>query len=503
MPIDANLGYDPTTGMGPTSTGDYRDQGYPATPEQISNAFQQNPQQILNDPNYRGVFAQLGIDPAQYDYQRSMIEADLAYNRALMGIGGGGGGGSNPVLDDLRRQANEADRSLLDVQSQLAGKGLNIADAIYKLQSKGYDTQSAINALGLKSLGVSGQQLKNQKAGVNIKDALIGLQQQGNQIDKGDVESALRTLGISRQQLGLQGQGINLREQGLDYTLQQLGLNRGAAQQSADTQLRGLKSDATSRGAIGSFGYGADMADVQSNLTRALGQIGIQESQVGLQRQDLGLQRTDLGLQGQKLTEQEGGYGREMQRLDLNDQRFGLNRQQNQLERNDLQFQLDKLGIQTDISKMQNRDIARLKEVLGLQNQQTHLDTYGNMAQLNNALRKLELDDQGIGQGAGGGGGSSALGQQALAGLFRSQAQLDALNQQQVGGISSIIQQLQQNPALAGQLFGQAYGQVPGGGGNTIGNAPAYRFQDPLAWAQNGLTPPPYMSPLGGGGIEY
>jgi hypothetical protein len=104
-----------------------------------------------------------------------------------------------------------------------------------------------------------------------------------------------RGVGLDRQSLGLQQQQLG-REQGFgdrerDLIFQLLGLEEegiglgetGAKQQHQRAQ-RGTVSDATARGAYGSPGYKAALAEHDEDLGGRMGEFGLQRQGVGVKR---------------------------------------------------------------------------------------------------------------------------------------------------------------------------------------------------------------------------
>lgn len=415
-------------------------------------------------PTGQAFLANSGLDNATYNFNRSNIQADLALNQALAAIGAaGGGGGSNPILDALRLQGNQADRDYLNYQTTAAQKALGYQNQTFDLNQQGNALQKAILALSGKQNKINIQGLTDQYGQLDLVRALNSLDVQSNDLNKLDVQGLIRGLGLSRQQLGLQ-------DLGLQESLNQLGINRQESQASADTQMRNSKYDAIARGASTSEGYLKDRADIQGHLQRALAQIGSQEKQVGYNRED-------LGVQGKKLDEQEGAYNRQLQQLGLNDQRFGIKGQQIDFQGRDIQRQIAGQKLNAEELGIRGQDLDRLNQLIDVQRNQAGLNTYSDYARINNALQHLNLDDQGIGVGGGSGGGSSVVAQQALAGILKGQANLDALNQRQLQGIGQITQQIANNPGLLNQILGN--------GGSSYGSGSAIGYSNPLS-----LSPP-------------
>lgn len=490
--MSLDQGYDPRTGSGPGDPYGFTG-SYPSTPQQTAGRFSADPSAVLNDPQLRGALGQIGYNPEQSQYDRSLIQADMAYNQALAALGDMGGGSAmrNPFLDELERLGISADRSYLGTQSTLANRGQQQADKMFDLTRAGYGTQQAQGKLKMAGMNVQEQGLQDQ---LGLIKELTGLDLKGVDLQRQDVQSALRQLGLDRQSLGLQ-------DQGLDIVLQQLGLNRGAAQQSATTQLRGNLYDATARGAGTSQGFGEAQSDVKSNLQRALEQIGLQEGQVGLQR-------GQLGLQGQRLTEQEGGYGRDLDKLGLQEQRIGI---QSGAQTRDLDRQLKQLGLDRQSLGLSIKDYDRLKEIINVQQTQSQQQTYGELARINNAQEHLNLQEQGIGvaPSVGGGGSANPAALQGLAGLLRGQAQLEAISQRDASQFANAYAGL--SPGVINQLFGNTIGGANPSTQQSAVFAALPRLADSdygvpqirnTSQAYEGYNPN-YYSPLGGGGREY
>lgn len=127
-----------------------------------------------------------------------------------------------------------------------------------------------------------------------------------------DYQTSLARLGLQGQQLGVQRGALGRQP---EYLSTLHGLTNQSLQQSADSSLRHLNSDATARGAYTSIGVNADRSDISAQLANQLGrsdtQYNEQVASLADQNKMLDLQASNLGLDRQQLkTELERGLSR-------------------------------------------------------------------------------------------------------------------------------------------------------------------------------------------------
>lgn len=139
------------------------------------------------------------------------------------------------------------------------------------------------------------------------------------------------------RQLAYYDQLGGLQSQSYDNLLAQLGIRREGVQAQSDIDTRGVKSDATARGAFATIGTRRKIDDIGGELRRQLGLIGTQEREGGIQ---LATQRLSNAEQQAKLRDRQST-------LQLTAQNYGVQAGQLELQ---LQQGLTRLGLDQAMS---------------------------------------------------------------------------------------------------------------------------------------------------------
>lgn len=198
---------------------------------------------FLTDPNR-----------ASFNLQRQILgpsPQEQLFN-LLAGVHGFSGG-STPESQEFRRR-RRSELQALNLQQRAQQQRL--------LDQLGF---------GRQRLGIEGERLglQGQQLGINERQ----IQENLNDIS--------RLLGLTERESGLTGEEFDIR--------------RGQAKQQAATQERGLRSQATARGATVTPGTRAGLSDISAQLASQLGLLGI-----GEERQQMGTERQRIGLQEQR-----------------------------------------------------------------------------------------------------------------------------------------------------------------------------------------------------------
>lgn len=253
--------------------------------------------------------------------------------------------GDSQIADILQGQ-DALSQGASQYQSGLLENQFNNAGASSALQG---DLVRHSQQSDLASLGLSQDQLNIQRGALNRQSGMLN--EQHGMIDQlfNIDQSALKRQGALSTHLWNIDQGAIRRAQGnwneeKDIFQKMFGLQMGELQQGRRMALQGEQSDATSRGALQTVGYGTHVADTNQQYNRAESRAQLSHKgqwiQMEERRHQLEDQFAKMGL----------GYGEQQKGLADSIAKLGISHRQENLSYKEQQAQIADRGKNLDIS---------------------------------------------------------------------------------------------------------------------------------------------------------